>query len=191
MSPEWLTAIGTLGTFVVIAASAIAALMQLRHMRGSNQIIALNEVRETIESPAFQAAENFVVRELPPRFQDPAVREALTTPFFPPEYQPARTVANFFETFGALVKNGIIDQEIACDLWGGVATRAWEALAPLTANRRAIIGSAALWENFEYLTILSKRYAAQHPNGAFPKGMERLPLPEMWPETKAKVSDVS
>ena len=67
MSPEWLTAVGTLGTFVVIAASAIAALLQLRHMRGSNQIIALNEVRETIESPAFQAAERFVVQELPPR----------------------------------------------------------------------------------------------------------------------------
>ena len=43
MSAEWFTAIGTLGTFVVITVSAIAALMQLRHMRGSNQIIALNE----------------------------------------------------------------------------------------------------------------------------------------------------
>jgi hypothetical protein len=33
LSPEWLTAIGTIGTFVVIAASAAAALFQLRHMR--------------------------------------------------------------------------------------------------------------------------------------------------------------
>jgi len=190
VNAEWLTAIGTLGTFVVIAASALAALMQLRHMRGGNQIIALNEVRETIESPAFQAAENFVVRELPPRLEDPAVRAALTTPFFPSEFQPARTVANFFESFGAMVKNGIIDPEIACDLWGGVAIRAWDALAPLTVNRRAIIGSSALWENFEYLTVLSKRYSKVHPQGAFPKGMERLPLPELWPETNAK-HDVS
>jgi len=185
MSPEWLTAIGTLGTFAVIAASAIAALMQLRHMRGSNQIIALNEVRETIESPAFQAAESFVVRELPPRLGDPAVRQALSMPFFAEEYQPVRTVANFFETFGALVKNGIIDPEIACDLWGGVAQRAWDALAPIAANRRAKPGWSGLWENFEYLTVLSKNFSRDHPEGAFPKGMERLPLPELWPETKA------
>ena len=186
MSAEWLTAVGTLGTFVVIAASALAALMQLRHMRGSNQIIALNEVRETIESPAFQAAESFVVRELPSRLEDPEVRAALLTPFFPSEYQPARTVANFFETFGALVKNGIIDQEIACDLWGGVAIRAWDALTPLTANRRAMLGASALWENFEYLAVLSKRYLESHPEGAFPNGMERLPLPQLWPETSAR-----
>jgi hypothetical protein len=190
MSPEWLTAIGTLGTFVVIAASAIAALMQLRHMRGSNQIIALNEVRETIESPAFQAAERFVVQELPQRLDDPGAREALLTPLFPSEYQPARMVANFFESFGAMVKNGIIDQEIACDLWGGVAIRAWDSLAPLTANRRGILGQSALWENFEYLTVLSKRYLEKHPDGAYPKGIERLPLPEVWPETKAR-HDVS
>jgi len=190
MSPEWLTAIGTLGTFVVIAASAIAALMQLRHMRGSNQIIALNEVRETIESAAFQAAESFVLRELPDRLNDPAVRTALVMPFFPAEYQPVRTIANFFETFGALVKNGIIDPRIACDLWGNVTIRVWDALAPVTANRRTLPGWSAVWENFEYLTVLSKRFYAEHPNGAYPKGMERLPLPELWPEGKA-TRDVS
>ena len=85
MSAEWFTAIGTLGTFVVITVSAIAALMQLRHMRGSNQIIALNELRETMESPAFRAAQNFIARELPQRLQDPAVRAALMKQFFPPE----------------------------------------------------------------------------------------------------------
>lgn len=190
MSPEWLTAIGTIGTFVVIAASAAAALFQIRHMRASNQIIALNEVRETIESPAFQAAEAFVVRELPKRLDDPAVRRALSMPFFPAEYQPVRTVANFFETFGALVKNGIIDPEIACDLWGGVAQRAWDALGPVTANRRSRPGWSGLWENFEYLTVLSKNFSRNHPGGAYPKGAERLPLPELWPEAE-ETGDVS
>jgi hypothetical protein len=55
MSAEWVTAIGTIGTFVVIAASAVAALVQLRHMRGSNQIAALNELRETMESESFHS----------------------------------------------------------------------------------------------------------------------------------------
>ena len=70
MSAEWVTAIATAGTFVVIAASAIAALVQLRHMRGSNQIVALTECRETVESPDFREAQRFVSYELPKRLQD-------------------------------------------------------------------------------------------------------------------------
>ena len=46
MSTELVNTFATLGTFVVIAATAIAAIVQLRHMRGSNQIVALNELRE-------------------------------------------------------------------------------------------------------------------------------------------------
>lgn len=183
MSPEWLTAIGTIGTFAVIAASAIAALMQLRHMRGSNQIIALTEVRETIESTTFQAAELFI-SELAKRFDDPAVREALLTPHFPPEYQPVRYIANFFETFGAFVKNGIIDERLACDLWGGVVVRNWDTLGPVVASRRSVTGTIALWENFEYLAIISKRFTDANPEGTFPKAMKRLPLPPPWPVTK-------
>ncbi len=182
MSPEWLTAIGTLGTFLVIAASAAAALFQLRHMRGSNQIIALNEIRETIESPAFQSAELFI-SELSTRFEDPAVRKALMSPFFPLEYQPVRMVANFFETFGALVKNGIIDHHIACDLWGGVVDRNWEGLRPLIISRRTRRRAPSLWTNFEYLAAISKEYSAAHMTGTFPKNVPRLPLPEPWPES--------
>ena len=71
MSAEWVTAIATLGTFIVIAASAVAALMQLRHMRGSNQIVALTECRETMESETFQNAREFVLMVLPELLKDP------------------------------------------------------------------------------------------------------------------------
>ena len=63
MTPEWLTAIATAGTFIVIAASAVAAIFQLRHMRGSNQITALTECRETMESREFQDARQFIRSE--------------------------------------------------------------------------------------------------------------------------------
>lgn len=185
MSPEWLTAIGTIGTFVVIAASAAAALFQLRHMRGSNQIMALNEVRETVESPSFQAAELFII-QLTKRFDDPAVREALLAPFLTPEFQPVRMVANFFETFGALVKNGIIDEYIACDLWGGVVERNWDALQIITSSRRTARDAPQLWENFEYLATMSKRFLKTYPRGTYPRTMERLPLPDPWPEAKVR-----
>ena len=51
MRLELVNTLATFGTFLVIAATAIAAVVQLRHARGSNHIAALNELRETTESP--------------------------------------------------------------------------------------------------------------------------------------------
>ena len=87
MSVELVNTIATLGTFVVIAATAIAAIVQLRHMRGSNQITALNKLRETMETPDFQAASHFVASELPAKLRDPAFRYQVVHRF-------ARTDAN-------------------------------------------------------------------------------------------------
>ena len=174
MSAEWVTAIATAGTFVVIAASAIAALMQLRHMRGSNQIVALTECRETLESPEFREAQRFVSYELPKRLQDPVeCRKAAQLPFTG-EYEAIGTVANFFESMGLFVKSGIIDKEIACDFWSYVVLRNWEALLPVTSYVRDKIGQMALWENFEYMAALADEYQLRHPS-SYPAKMPHMP----------------
>jgi hypothetical protein len=159
----------------------MAALLQLRHMRAGNQIVALNEVRETIESPSFQKTILFV-RELPQRLTDPEVRHALAQSQFPAEYQRLRTLANFFEHVGTLVKNRIINRHIAADLWGGVIVGNWNALSPIITNRRIISDQPALWENFEYLAVVCDDFRKLHPNGAFPKGTRRMAPAQRWPE---------
>lgn len=175
MSADWVTAIATAGTFVVIAASAAAALVQLRHMRGSNQIVALTECRETLESPEFRAAQRFVSYELPRRLQDPdECRKAADLPFSD-EYEAIGTVANFFESMGLFVKTGIIDRRIACDFWSFVVLRNWEALLPITSYVREKIGQPALWENFEYMAALSRRYQRDYES-SYPAGMEHMPI---------------
>lgn len=65
MSVQWLSAVASLVTLLLIAASAGAALMQMRHMRSANQIIALTEVREKFESTEFHAVVTFAMREFP------------------------------------------------------------------------------------------------------------------------------
>lgn len=175
MSAEWVTAIATAGTFIVIAASAAAALVQLRHMRGSNQIVALTECRETLESPEFRDAQRFVSYELPKRLNDPnEARKAAQIPFSG-EYEAIATVANFFESMGLFVKSGIIDKRIACDFWAFVVLRNWNALSPLIAYARKEIRTPALWENFEYMAVLSERYNRAHAS-SYPTDMERMPV---------------
>ncbi len=175
MSAEWVIAIGTLGTFLVIAASAIAALIQLRHMRGSNQIAALTEFRETMESNKFQTAQTFVSFELPKRLKDPVERVNATTVPFSGEYAAISTVANVFESLGGLIKSGVIDRDVACDVFAYMVIRNWDVMLPLITHLRRTLDNPALWENFEYLTLLSKRFQANHPGGAYPSGEPRLP----------------
>ena len=175
MSAEWLTAIATAGTFIVIAASAIAALMQLRHMRSSNQIAALTECRERLESPEFNAARRFVTYELPKRLADPSRRQEATQIPFSTDYEAVPTVANFFETMGLFVKHRIIDGRIACDAWSGVVLTSWNALLPLTTYMRAKYGRE-LWENFEYLAALSDEYLKElAQRSRYPRNGKRMP----------------
>lgn len=175
MSPEWVTALATLGTFIVIAASAVAALLQLRHMRGSNQIAALTECRETLESDAFQEARHFVHNLLPKMSEDPEIRRRLIEESFPQELRPAQTVANFFESMGAFVRFDIIDRSIACDLWCGVVIASWDALLPVTRILRR--RDPGVWENFEYLAVLSKEFMERTPS-SYPRGLPRMNLEE-------------
>lgn len=175
MSADWVTAIATAGTFVVIAASAAAALIQLRHMRGSNQIAALTECRETLESPEFNSARRFIVYELPKRLADPLRwPDALNVPFSG-DYEAIPKVANFFETLGLFVKHGILDKRVVCDAWAGAVLTSWSALLPVTTYMR-VQTSANLWENFEYLAALSDTFmekTAQAPT--YPKNVKRMP----------------
>jgi hypothetical protein len=175
LSPEWVTAIATLGTFIVIAASAIAALLQLRHTRGSNQIIALTECRERLESDAFQDARQFISNVLPELLKDQEMLRKLEGRVFPAELRPAANVANFFESMGAFVRFNIIDRTIACNLWCFVVLSSWEALVPVVRIRRRMAPN--VWDNFEYLAALSKRFI-ERSETTYPKGMPRMPLPE-------------
>ncbi|HET7813263.1 MAG TPA: DUF4760 domain-containing protein [Candidatus Baltobacteraceae bacterium] len=177
MSAEWLTAVATAGTFVVIAASAMAALFQLRHMRGSNQIVALTECRETLESADFRDAQQFVSYVLPLRLKDPAERRRIAQPQsqFEGEYRAIDTVANFFENLGMFVRNRIIDRDLALSMWSFVILRNWNALAPVVTYVREDLNEPSVWEHFEYLAALSTIYMREHAGGSYPSNVPHMP----------------
>ncbi len=175
MTPEWISAIASIVTMVVIAASAITALMQLRHMRGSNQIELIANWTEAIEGEQFQRAFAFVSRDLTRILSDAEAVRSLSWSPVPPELQPVRTVANHFESIGSFVRRGIIEADVACDLWALVVTLAWDASVPVVTHARYILASDALWENFEYMAAISKRWINTHPNGTYPNDQPRMP----------------
>ncbi len=190
MSAEWVTAIGTIGTFVVIAASAIAALMQLRHMRSGNAISLLTAYNNEFDTQEFQLAFSYVRSELPQRIcEDSVMNELAAAPPFLGEYAAIRTIANFFEDMGAFVVTGLLDERIVCTLYSENVTSAWKSIAPVTALLRAKLDTQAIWENFEYLAFRAERFIERYPNGTYAQTAPRMPLDstlvERWQKQKS------
>lgn len=174
MTAEWVTALAAVGTLVVVAGTALAALVQLRHMRGSNQITALMECRATMETPQTRRTLAFISHELPKRLADPdELAKLAIVPPVDPDYQAVVAVGNLLESIGTLVKHGMIEKDITCDYWARVIIMVWKRTAPMTYVARKIAG-AALWENFEYLATVAEDYQRLHPT-SYPATARRMP----------------
>jgi hypothetical protein len=191
MSLELLSTLGTLTTVVIVAATAVAALVQLRHLRAGNQISAILSIAELINGRAFSEAMNLISTRLAGALEDPAFRaywlaaqRGDTHPAVDPTYVELRaaviTTANTYEQLGALVRNGIVDQTIFVEGFCALLLGLWRRLANLTAFLREGEGDQALWENFEYLAVLSEDWLRQHTT-TYPGNMRRLEIHNPWP----------
>lgn len=175
MSAEWLTAVATAGTFVVIAASAVAALLQIRHMRSGNAISLLTAYNNEFDTQEFQLAFAYVRSELPDRLKEDAALDSLANaPPFVGEFAAIRTIANFFEDMGAFVLTGLLDRRIVCTLYSENVTSAWRSIAPVAALLRHKLKASSVWENFEYLAVLSEAFIEQYPDGLYPASLKRM-----------------
>jgi len=86
---------------------------------------------------------------------------------------------------GTLLKAGLVDRKLALEVLSRNAVNAWASLAPVTATSRRELGDA-VWENFEYLAVLSQDWIAAHPEGSYPEGMRRIALHDEWREADRK-----
>ena len=191
MSLELVNTFGTLLTVAIIAATAIAAMVQLRHLRAGNQISAMLSIGNQFDAKEFRDALSLVEHQLDAALEDPAYREyvlavqrRLPIPAVSAEYRElaaaARLVGNTYEELGILVKNGIIDRNLFLDRYCYVINRAWGRTRRGLAWTRAITGNDAIWENFEYITVLSQDYMRDSAS-RYPKGVRRLQVQNPWP----------
>src|SRR5947209_16475960 len=102
---EWVTALSTFGTVVVIGATAVAALIQLRHLRAANQLEALLSLERDFRAPELQDALRYVQEELRKNLENPTYRDELARlGYIDPQKHPELTLCNWFNAMGALMK---------------------------------------------------------------------------------------
>ena len=179
MPVELVNVLAQVATLVVITATAVAAIVQLRHVRTSNQIAMLSKLHDSLQSPDFVAARRFVARDLPGILRSAEKRALLELGApGPPEIQQAIMLGNFYENIGMFVRLGIIDRETVCELWNGLIIETWAGTAPVLALLRTAPGNFDVWVNFEYLTVLAEDWLVRHPGGSYPRGMRRQTLPD-------------
>jgi hypothetical protein len=172
---EAISACAAVATFFVIAASAIAAVVQLRHLRLSNQISTMLEYERLLLDESFLEKRSELAERMDDWVRDPQLLDRIAARSGR-EYRVVTSVANVFENMGSMVRYGMLDREVTLALWAHLAFVSWENLAPITALIRKRVGTDALWENFEYLASLSKAWMAQD-RSTYPRDAPRLPLP--------------
>lgn len=189
ISSETLSAVAEVGTFVVIGASAVAALVQLRHMRAGNQLEALLSLQRDFENPDLQSALRYIQQQLPQRLEDIVYRRELEAAgFVDSAKHPELLVCNWFSQIGTLVKHRLVAEGPFMDLFARLIVYSWAHVASAVAIMRRTRGDAQ-YHDFEYLAVRAARWVDAHPHGTFPRTMMRESLPDRWHEADRRASE--
>lgn len=175
MPLEVWTTFAAVGTFVVITITAIAAFIQLHHLRASNQLSAMLKLLELEQSPALEDRFHFVRTQLAAKMKDPDFRASLDERPVDRTLHPERHVIAWFEHIGSWMKNGLIDEQTYLEYASPIITQYWILLAP-TVKRIRRTSEPWLLEDFEYLAARAKRWLASHPQGNYSKSTSRMQL---------------
>ncbi len=181
MKWDELSAISTFVTMIVIAASAIAAVFQLRHMRAGNAISGFLGFMDKWSSPQAREHANYVFSgELDRKLIDPTYRAELGSPIIDRLAHPEVQYLDFWESLGGMLKLGYIADETVMESGGPTAIRAWQKLMPVVAIIRRKRGPQA-YDNFEYLVSRAMIWESKHPDGLFPRNTPHLPVVDPFP----------
>ena len=174
MTWEQLNTIASFGADIMILATAIAAVIQLRHLRSANDLQGLLKVLEMAYQPAIQEAFDFLTHDFPEKIKDPAFRRELLIHPVDSHVHKELIAMEYYERLGSYVKNHLIPADLYLDC--SSPSHYWAALAPVVSTLRLQHGPSA-YENFEYLVACELEWDAKHPQGNYPPGFRRLPLP--------------
>lgn len=176
MSFELLNALASVGTFLVIGATAIAAVIQLRHMRASNQLEGLLSVLARVEDSNFNRWVTAAQRQLPQLLADPEYRQSIIDGTFDRDVAWLN-LANSYDWVGSLVKNRLIPVDAFLDVYAFRVMQAWKVIEPVAALVRPHAGDS-IWENFEYLYVKAEDWdKSKGAHGSYPKHVRRVKIP--------------
>jgi hypothetical protein len=161
-------------TLLVVGAAAVAAIVQLRHLRTSNQLSALLELMTQWNQPTLLAAFVELSRTMAARVEDPEYIKLLQTAgSLDRESHNELLACDFWEQIGTYAKHGLIDETVLLDIVASQVSDAWKLAGPAIAIMRSR-GSPSIYENFEYLAVRACQWNQRYPDGLYPRSFPRM-----------------
>jgi hypothetical protein len=179
---ELINTLASVATTIIVATAAVAALVQLRHLRGANQISGQLALRQVLLDRDFLEAVGRARQEVPKLMKEPAFRKyvadyhlglAEDNERYDSLYEEILLVGRNLENIGNMVRNGLTDGRIFIEQWSPLVITAWNAIEPLLRIRRAAERADYAWEDFEYLTVLARSWIAEK-GSVYPKDVQRI-----------------
>ncbi|HEY1976326.1 MAG TPA: hypothetical protein VGG89_07275 [Candidatus Baltobacteraceae bacterium] len=173
MSNDQLNIAVSLATLIVVGAASVAAIVQLRHLRTSNQLNAVFEIMNQWNLPGVQAALT-ELKQIPVKMQDPAYVKMLEAPGSVDRVRYQEFLAfDLWEQIGTFVKRDLVDESTLLDITSMQIVNAWKLAEPAIAVVRARTGPST-FENFEYLAVRATMWNRRYPNGTYPQRLPRM-----------------
>ena len=172
LSVELWTAVFSGLTLVVFIVTAIAGVIQLHHLRSNTSLEGLMAVQRDWQQPHLQEWIQYVRRDLAEKLKDPAYREEYLHPPVDRTRHPELHVCDYYEQTGTYLKYGLIDRDAYLDIGCTTIVTLWSAVWPAVETIRTARGPS-VYENFEYLAVISKQWIQKYPNGAYPANLPR------------------
>ena len=172
MSLELVNTLGTIGTFLVIAATAITAFVQLRHIRLANQLAGLQSTFNMLQEPTVRELVNYVRHDLSERMKDPQFRAGILDIPVDRRQHPELYLCDMYNHIGSFVRSGLIDEGVYLQTdWYNVNLY-WGLLRDVIAQARE--NRSFLFENFEWLAARGQAWIDAHPHGDYPSDQPRM-----------------
>jgi len=160
---ELTSTIVSIMTVAILAAAAIAAVIQIRHLRASNQLEGFLAISRELDSPELLRARAFVEFELSKKLADTSYREELLSGRVDLMEHPEIRIGNFWERMGALIRHGVLDEPIFYDFFARRCVGRWHDLLPVVELVRH--NDPLMWGDFQYIAIRCQEYLDRQQRG--------------------------
>ena len=158
MDSGWVAAISSIASAGIIAVTAIAAFLQLRHFRNANDIVVYLRLIDQMDTAASAEARSLLMPIAQRIAADPDYLRRLQDPtFFPEDFMPIGLLLRSLEHISVLVTKGGIAEHLILAEYAETFVDIWENVYPAVVERRVAFGPHTA-RAFEHLAMRARHY---------------------------------
>jgi hypothetical protein len=170
----WVAAIASVASALVVGVTALAAFLQIRHVRYANELSVYMRLFDRLDTPntleAFRSIDALAARIR----TDPEFRRRMAYERAVPEFDAVASLLQFFEHLSTLVALGNMSERLVLAEYAENIVDTWDRLSEAVYLRR-ISFSPNTYAAYEHLAMRARDYIAKGELQRLYDGLRRDP----------------